>query len=311
MTGSLAALLLVAALPAGAQTLQFPGNASLRQEVTSPLDSYAMPVDIWTDGALPTQVVEGEMTRQAWRIGTSSLTTLQVLRPLREQLRNDGYDILFECQTEACGGFDFRFGVETLAPPAMQVDIGNYRFLAASREDEAGKAYVSLFISRTAQAGFVQVTQVLPPTEDTPPLAEATAPPVGQTQEDRSPLASRLDVLGHAVLEDLTFDTGSSQLGQGNFASLAALADYLADHPNRRVALVGHTDAEGSLDGNIALSKRRAGSVLERLVSDYGVSRRQLAAEGMGYLSPVASNLTDAGRTANRRVEVIITSDVE
>lgn len=311
MTGLLAALLLVAALPAGAQTLQFPGNASLQQEATSPLDSYAMPVDIWTDGALPTQVVEGELTRQAWRIGTSSLTTLQVLRPLREQLRNDGYDILFECQTEACGGFDFRFGVETLAPPAMQIDIGNYRFLAASREDEAGTAYVSLFISRTAQAGFVQVTQVLPSTEDTPPLAEATAPPVGQTQEDRSPLASRLDVLGHAVLEDLTFDTGSSQLGQGDFASLAALADYLADHPNRRVALVGHTDAEGSLDGNIALSKRRAGSVLERLVSDYGVSRRQLAAEGMGYLSPVASNLTDAGRTANRRVEVIITSDAQ
>ena len=311
MRGSLAALLLMAALPAGAQTLQFPGNATLQQEATSPLDSYAMPVNIWTDGALPTQVVEGELSRQAWRIGTSSLTTLQVLRPLREQLRNDGYDILFECQTEACGGFDFRFGVETLAPPAMQIDIGNYRFLAASREDEAGTAYVSLFISRTAQAGFVQVTQVLPQTEDTPPLAEATAPPVGQTQEDRSPLASRLDVLGHAVLEDLTFDTGSSQLGQGDFASLAALADYLADHPNRRVALVGHTDAEGSLDGNIALSKRRAGSVLERLVSDYGVSRRQLAAEGMGYLSPVASNLTDAGRTANRRVEVIITSDAE
>ena len=312
MTGSLAALLLVAALPAGAQTLQFPGNASLRQEVTSPLDSYAMPVDIWTDGVLPTQVVEGELTRQAWRIATSSLTTLQVLRPLREQLRNDGYDILFECQTEACGGFDFRFGVETLAPPAMQVDIGNYRFLAAAREGDEGTAYVSLFVSRTAQAGFVQVTQVLPAaTEGTAPLAEATAPPVGQTQEDRSPLASRLDVLGHAVLEDLTFDTGSSQLGQGDFASLAALADYLADRPNRRVALVGHTDAEGSLDGNIALSKRRAGSVLERLVSDYGVSRRQLAAEGMGYLSPVASNLTDAGRTANRRVEVIITSDTE
>ena len=312
MTGSLAVLLLVAALPAGAQTLQFPGNASLRQEVTSPLDSYAMPVDIWTDGALPTQVVEGELTRQAWRIATSSLTTLQVLRPLREQLRNDGYDILFECQTEACGGFDFRFGVETLAPPAMQVDIGNYRFLAAAREGDEGTAYVSLFVSRTAQAGFVQVTQVLPAaTESTAPLAEATAPPVGQTQEDRSPLASRLDVLGHAVLEDLTFDTGSSQLGQGDFASLAALADYLADRPNRRVALVGHTDAEGSLDGNIALSKRRAGSVLERLVSDYGVSRRQLAAEGMGYLSPVASNLTDAGRTANRRVEVIITSDTE
>jgi OOP family OmpA-OmpF porin len=74
------------------------------------------------------------------------------------------------------------------------------------------------------------------------------------------------------------------------------------------VALVGHTDSSGTLGGNIALSKQRAGSVLERLVSDYGANRRQLEAEGMGYLSPIANNLTETGREANRRVEVIITS---
>ena len=78
--------------------------------------------------------------------------------------------------------------------------------------------------------------------------------------------------------------------------------------PARTVARVGHTDSAGGLDGNIALSKQRAGSVLERLVSDYGVSRLQLEAEGMGYLAPVATNLTEDGRNANRRVEVIITS---
>jgi outer membrane protein OmpA-like peptidoglycan-associated protein len=86
------------------------------------------------------------------------------------------------------------------------------------------------------------------------------------------------------------------------------LADYLAAQPDLSVALVGHTDASGSLDGNIVISKRRAGSVLERLVSDYGVARRQLDAQGMGYLSPIASNQTQEGRDANRRVEVIVTS---
>ena len=43
-------------------------------------------------------------------------------------------------------------------------------------------------------------------------------------------------------------------------------------------------------------------------MSDYGVPRRQLEAEGMGYLAPIASNLTEDGREANRRVEVIVTS---
>ncbi|MDP5359491.1 MAG: OmpA family protein, partial [Paracoccaceae bacterium] len=96
-----------------------------------------------------------------------------------------------------------------------------------------------------------------------------------------------------------------------DYGSLRDLADYLLLHPDRTVALVGHTDSAGSLATNIALSKRRAGSVLERLVTVYGVARRQLEAEGMGYLAPVSSNLTEAGREANRRVEVIITSTQE
>jgi outer membrane protein OmpA-like peptidoglycan-associated protein len=62
------------------------------------------------------------------------------------------------------------------------------------------------------------------------------------------------------------------------------------------------------LNGNIALSKKRAEAVLETLVSDFNVPRAQMDAQGMGYLSPIASNLTAQGREANRRVEVIVTS---
>ena len=110
------------------------------------------------------------------------------------------------------------------------------------------------------------------------------------------------------MLGDLTFETGSSDLGAGDFASLRALADYLAERPGRRVTLVGHTDSSGSLEGNIALSKRRAGSVMDRLIRDYGVARRQIDAQGIGYLAPIANNLTETGREQNRRVEVIMTS---
>ena len=80
----------------------------------------------------------------------------------------------------------------------------------------------------------------------------------------------------------------------------------MRDNPVARIALVGHTDAVGALDGNIALSKRRAASVLERMVSAHGVPRERMDAEGMGYLSPVAPNTTPEGREANRRVEVIL-----
>ncbi len=292
-----------------AQTLEFPSNASLQLEQTSDLDSYIMPVGIWDNGVMPTDTVEGHLTQQAWRITAQSLTTLQLLRPLREQLRNDRFRIIFECQTEACGGFDFRFNTAALPPPEMQINIGDFRFLAASRIVPEGTEYVSLFVSRTAQAGFVQVTSVNPTATSDAPLVTTTAPALRSPDTPTTgDLAQQLQTQGHVILDDLTFATGSSQLSDGPFASLAGLADYLTTFPDTTIALVGHTDSSGSLDANIALSKRRAAAVLERLVSDFGISRAKLAAEGMGYLAPIDTNATETGREANRRVEVIVTS---
>lgn len=288
---------------AGAQVLSFPGNAELTIEIDAGLDSYDLPTAPWANGAVPTEAIEGTLTQQAWRIDANGLTTLQLLRPLREQLRNAGYDIVFTCQTEACGGFDFRFATPVLPPPEMQVNLGDFRFLSATKEDAA----IALMVSRTASAGFVQITSI-GPQDDT--LARAEEPPLraaGHSQNIAN-LADAMGQTGRFVLHGLAFETGSAQLGPGPFATLQDLADYLSDVPDLTVALVGHTDSSGSLEGNIALSKRRAGSVLERLVSDYGVDRQQLEAQGNGYLSPIASNQTEAGRDANRRVEVIVTS---
>lgn len=304
----LAGLLLVLSVTAAqAQMLDFPADAALQTEETSPLDSYALPVGIWQDGMVPTTPVEGEMTRQAWRIDTTDLTSLQLLRPLREQLRDARFRILFECQTEACGGFDFRFSVDSLPPPEMQINLGDFRFLTAERTTAEGLEYVTLFVSRTAQAGFVQVTRIAPVAAERGLLASPTAPAVGPVATADG-VGDQLDSLGRAILPDLAFATGSAQLDDRTYPALAELAAYLARNPDRSVALVGHTDAAGALDTNIALSQRRARSVLERLVTVHAVDRRQLAAEGMGYLAPVASNLTEAGRDANRRVEVIVTS---
>ena len=307
-----AVLLALASNAAQAQTLDFPSNASLQAEVVREADSYVMPRGIWDRGEMPTQTLEGRVTQQAWRIEAPSLTTLQLVRPLREQLRNDRYQIIFECQTEACGGFDFRFGVETLPPPEMRINIGDFRFLAAERVGADGPEHLTLFTSRTADAGYVQITHVGPMIEEPAPIAEAAAAPLRAFGAvSTAEIAEQLEQLGRAVLDDLSFETGSAQLAERDYGSLQALADYLADRPQRTVALVGHTDSSGALAANIALSKRRAASVLERLVSVYGIPRAQLEAEGMGYLAPIASNLTEEGRKANRRVEVIVTSTQE
>lgn len=301
------AILLCASTAAQADALRFPGNATKESEETLNSAQYDLPTGGWDNG-IPTIPVTGRMVQQAWRIDAAGLSTVQLLRPLREQLLNDGFEVIFECDTQACGGFDFRFGTSTLSPPALQINLADFRFLSAWKVDDTGdEVAVSLFASQTGSAGYIQVTHV-GATAAAPVATVQGAAVRAASDVAAQPLAAALEDQGFAVLDGLTFETGSSQLAPGENAALQTLADYLADNPTISVALVGHTDAEGSLDGNIALSKRRAGSVLERLVSDYGVSRRQLDAQGMGYLSPIANNLTQDGRDANRRVEVIVTS---
>lgn len=294
-------------LQALAVTLDMPGNATLTAEDVAGLDSYAMPTAGWTPEGLPVLTGTGEVRQQAWRIYAPGLTTLQLLQPLEDQLTAAGFEVLFTCTDDACGGFDFRFATPVLPAPAMHVDLGDYRYIATRRTTDGQTELLSLLASRSSAAGFVQVTRVGTP--DGAPVAAAEAPAIRAVAPTiTGDLAQELETRGRFILADLAFETGSAQLGDATFASLRDLADYLRANPDRTVALVGHTDSVGSLDGNIALSKRRAGSVLERLVTTYDIPRRQLEAEGMGYLSPVASNLTEAGRDANRRVEVIITS---
>ncbi|SMY08416.1 OmpA family protein [Flavimaricola marinus] len=313
MKSALPALVLTLGLPAigWAQALEFPSNAELTMEQTTPLGSYAVPLEPFGEGILPAVALEGAIIRQAWRIEAEGLSTLQILAPLRDQLFAQGFEPLLECETEGCGGFDFRFATSVLPAPAMFVDLGDFRFVSAMREVDGGEEAVSLLVSQSAGAGFVQLIRISPE-GSAPQATTAVAPPVRNvTPAQQGSFAEGLETDGHVVLADLTFETGSSQLGPGPYQSLMALAAYLRANPDRTVALVGHTDAEGSLEGNIALSRRRAGSVLERLVNVYSIPRRQMEAQGMGYLAPVSSNLTPEGREANRRVEVIVTSTAD
>jgi len=307
MIARLTFFLIFAASALSAQSLSFPSNASLVRDVVTTDGSYEMPLGVWDGTQVPLETVEGRVTQQAWRINAASLTTLQLMRPLREQIRNDRFDIVFECETEACGGFDFRFGVQTLPPPEMQISIGDFRFLAARKDGETGPEMLGVFVSRTTQAGFVQITHI-GPSNAAGVIASAPqqAVVVPTLPASIAALETQFGQTGRAVLEGLAFDTGSAQLGSSDVPALQLLADYLRAYPERQVALVGHTDASGDLEPNIALSKRRAASVAERLITEFGIPRAQLSAEGMGFLSPLATNLTAEGREANRRVEVIV-----
>lgn len=301
------ALLLAAPAAHAAPTLSLPPSAARTVEDKAAMGSYALPIGPWSGGAIETLSTEGEVTQTAWRIRDSDISTMAVLARLRDQLRGEGFEILFECETETCGGFDFRFSTPVLPEPEMHVDLGDFRFLSARRIDGPVPDYVSLLVSRSAENGFVQMTRVGAALVEPAPIAKARFT-ARENEPGSAAVADELTTAGKVVLDDLDFGSGATKLGDSRFASLAALAEYLKANPDKTIALVGHTDAEGSLAGNVALSRKRAQAVMERLVSVHGVDPAQLSADGVGFLSPVASNLTPEGRTQNRRVEALITS---
>lgn len=287
----------------GALELSLPQGSRLVSDRGSVFDSYELPVAGFAEGSVRTRSFEGRVDRQSWRIESSAITTLQLLDPLRQQLSSAGFEVVFECDAPACGGFDFRFDIEVIPAPDMYVDIRDYRFLAAEKDRQA----ISLIISRSRTAGFLQIIQVSPVQDAALSVSAAGGLP---EVEEAVPevLSDRLRAAGHYVLSDLRFQTGTTDLGDATYSSLEMLAEFLQANPSAEIALVGHTDATGELETNIGLSKRRAASVRERMITVHGVAADRIQAEGMGYLAPRASNLTDEGRALNRRVEVILLS---
>jgi outer membrane protein OmpA-like peptidoglycan-associated protein len=289
-------------------TLIFPEGASQKFDQASPSSSYQLPISSYSNGTMKTLLAEGNVVRRVWRVPSSNTKTLDLVSPLRSQLLEQGYEVLFECETRDCGGFDFRFATDVAPEPDMHVDLGDFRFLSARKQDASGDAYLGMLVSRSPERGFIQITEV--GSED--PVARGLAVSTKQNSPEdvvaeAEDLSGKLSSKGAVVLEGLEFQKGASALSGDGAGALRELSSYLAEDPNRRIVLVGHTDAEGSLEGNITLSRKRATSVMQSLIDTYGVNADQVSAEGVGFLAPRASNETEEGREQNRRVEVVLT----
>lgn len=101
------------------------------------------------------------------------------------------------------------------------------------------------------------------------------------------------------------FDFDEASLRPDAREVLDEIVEVLVFYETAPVVIEGHTDARGSDAYNLDLSRRRAEAVAGYL-TDAGIDADRLSVEGRGEAEPVASNDTDAGRQANRRVEVLV-----
>ena len=103
----------------------------------------------------------------------------------------------------------------------------------------------------------------------------------------------------------LLFDVGKSDLRAASRTNLTNLAAILNKYPDTEILIEGHTDATGSDESNLTLSRNRAQSVANFLGSQQVIASR-FTIMGYGEAQPVATNDSDSGRQANRRVELAI-----
>ncbi len=275
--------------------LDLPSGAEMTaQNETAPATFARAPFD---GERVPMITAPGTLHLQAWRVGGDAQTNYQLITSLTDQLVAEGHEIVFQCQAVSCGGYDFRFAVGQFAPPDLFIDLGRYHYATLRK----GDAFVGLLVSHGGSDGFVQISQNNALREIT-----ATAPSAHIPRVTTGDLGQALEGRGHVVLDGVRFDTGSATLTDATITRLKDLATYLTNNPDRRIALVGHTDAVGGLDGNTALSKKRAAAVRARLIERHGIAGSRLEAEGVGYLSPITTNLSQEGREANRRVEAVL-----
>lgn len=300
------AVLFVVALglpnPARALELSFPGPAS-QVAASSARAQHEIATGPFRDGTVETHVLAGLVQQFTWQITDASTASLQTT--ITEQLTQQGYATTFTCTARTCGGFDFRHALSFGSPPEMYVDLSDFTYITATRDSDTGSQDVALMISHGGTTGFVHLAMILPVDAAAIPVVQSSRAPDADTPA-LSDLIAQLTAQGSAPLDDLQFETSASQLSGDSFGSLEALAAFLNEDLSRRVVLVGHTDALGSLSGNIALSQARAGAVRRYLTGTLNVSPAQVEAQGIGYLSPRAPNTTAEGREANRRVEVVL-----
>ncbi|WP_346836923.1 OmpA family protein [Microbulbifer sp. SAOS-129_SWC] len=105
------------------------------------------------------------------------------------------------------------------------------------------------------------------------------------------------------TLENIHFEFNSARLTAAAMDSLQTVVRSLRNQPGSQVEIAGHSDSLGNDAYNLKLSRDRANSVRDFLIS-HGVNGNRITANGYGEQQPIASNSTESGRAQNRRVEM-------
>ena len=129
----------------------------------------------------------------------------------------------------------------------------------------------------------------------------------GKSEYGGCPLSDEETKIIKDASANVFFETGSAVIKRSSYKDLDRLVAILKKHPEVKATVEGHTDSQGNEVKNMALSKSRAKSVADYLIS-HGEPADHISSQGFGITKPVATNDTREGRAKNRRVEIVVSS---
>lgn len=260
------------------------GAASPRQS------EYTEENSVFVSGKLTTILYEGPAERSA----------LEVVRNYQRKLESDGFETVFFCRQKECGDASAFWSLANRGSGLLpQWQTNTYVLL--NQNDSGQTVWVSIFANEFGGSGGKPITpQVLLTVVESQAMEDDKI-----VVRDASAIETALAEEGRIALYGIYFDFDKTDLKEESAPQLEEIASLLRQRPELQTLVVGHTDNKGALEYNESLSKRRAESVVNALVSSYGIARSRLTPLGVGMAAPIASNQTEEGRAKNRRVEIV------
>lgn len=118
-----------------------------------------------------------------------------------------------------------------------------------------------------------------------------------------------------SLSDNMLYRSGSYEISDRAGETLSKIAKIILDYKDYDVLVEGNTDtvpiSQTNIRNNWDLSVLRASSVVQALQNNYGVDPKRLTAGGRGEYNPIADNTTEAGKSRNRRTQIIITPKLD
>ncbi|MBB3901184.1 outer membrane protein OmpA-like peptidoglycan-associated protein [Methylobacterium brachythecii] len=244
--------------------------------------------------------VQGKLTEIRYDI-PEHRSSLEVMVNYQSFLKSNGFEIQFNCADSAClkGNVRDPYVLGQLIDTRNGVSTSYFdhaRYLLAVVDRSGAPAYVAVITGEDKErtTAFVRVVETKAAELDKIKLVTA------------SEMKQAMDRAGRVQLYGIQFDFDKATIKPESRPTLAEIAKVISDNPGLKLEIVGHTDDKGKDAYNLALSNRRAASVVSDLQGSFGVARSRLTSRGAGVSQPLVPNDSDANRAKNRRVELIV-----